>query len=361
MAYGLGAISVLSYGQSAVIGTGMVFVYVILTAIIPESPRWLVIKGHDACAIKTLKFLRRSQELATNEASEIKKIADSTPNFTLKEQLYELRMKHVYTPLAVTLYLTVVQELCGQYVLEFFASIILEEAGVNNPEATATYSVGAAQVFGTIVSVVLIDRVGRKSLVILGGIGTGIGASLLGTHFYITQPSLCQIEEKLPLNVSTTVTELNTTMNNDTGQHTIETCNPQFAPLAICSMVIFSLGYSIGYRCVTTAVKAEITPLSVRGISLGLVDGFGWLLIAASAGSYYKYEQVSGPYTAWWSFAAIGFSGALFVLVCVPETKGKTLEDIETMYRLKKTCCITSRKLLRAFKKKGIADKCTPV
>ncbi len=83
------------------------------------------------------------------------------------------------------------------YILEFYSSFILEEAGVTNREATTTYSIGATQIFAIIMSAVLIDLVGRKPL---GGIGTGIGGTLLGTHFYITQPSLCQIKKTLPLN-----------------------------------------------------------------------------------------------------------------------------------------------------------------
>ncbi len=64
MSYGVGAVRALSYSHSAVIGTGMVFIYVVLVTVIPESPRWLVIKGHNTQALKVLWFLRRSHECA---------------------------------------------------------------------------------------------------------------------------------------------------------------------------------------------------------------------------------------------------------------------------------------------------------
>ncbi len=359
MSYGVGAVRALSYSHSAVIATGVVFMCAVLATIIPESPRWLVIKGHNTRALKALKFLRRSHEWATKEADEIKKIADSTPKFTLVQQLHQLRKRYVYLPLAIFLCLVIVQHLCGEYIIEFYSFIILKEAKVDNPQTTATYSVGAAHICGTLVTAVLVDRVGRKPLVILGGIGVSIGAALLGTHFYITQPSLCQIEEDLPLNMSTTVTKLSATMNNDTGHHTTESCNPQFAPLAICSMVLFSLGFSSGYRSALGTVKTEITPLSVRGLVVGILDCLGWVLIAASVGTYHDYEQAVRPYTAWWSFATVGFGGALFALGFLPETKGKSLEDIEMIFRSKKTCCITVRKFLKE-KEKG-NHKSTPV
>ncbi len=74
LSYGVGAVRELSFSQSAVIATGLVFVCVILVAITPESPRWLVIKGHNARALKALKFLRQSHELATKEAGEIRRL-----------------------------------------------------------------------------------------------------------------------------------------------------------------------------------------------------------------------------------------------------------------------------------------------
>ncbi len=97
-------------------------------------------------------------------------------------------------------------------------------------------------------------------------------------------------------------------------------------------------------------MKVELFPLTLRGIVSGIIDCFGWVLVVASVGSYSSYEQVVGPYTTWWSFAAIGFGGALFALMFVSETKGKSLEDIEEMFRSRMTCCNATKKLLKVFK-----------
>ncbi len=121
--------------------------------------------------MKVLRFLRRFHECAAKEAGEIKKSAESIPKFTLKKQLHQLYKQHVYLPLAILLCLFAVKNLSGPFVLEFYSPIIMEEAGGNNPHTAATCSVGASELVGTILSAALVDRVGRKPLLVLGGIG----------------------------------------------------------------------------------------------------------------------------------------------------------------------------------------------
>ncbi len=118
-----------------------------LVSVIPESPRWLVIKGHNTQALKVLRFLRRSHECAAKEAGEIKKSAESIPKFTLRKQLHQLYKQHVYLQLAIFLCLLAVKNLSGPYVLEFYSPIIMEEAGLN-PHTAATCSVGASELVG---------------------------------------------------------------------------------------------------------------------------------------------------------------------------------------------------------------------
>ena len=175
-----------------------------------------------------------------------------------------------------------------------------------------------------------------------------VGNGLLGTHFYITRPSLCLLNE-----TTSSITEDGSTMfTNSTSTDRDDFCNSQYAPLAICSMVLFSLAFSVCWRSLPMIIKSETLPLTVRGLSGGIVDTCSWVTEIAIFAFYYRYEQAVKPYVAWWSFASICFIGKFFVIAFIPETKGRTLEEIEHYFRGRKSCCVFRESI-------GKASDCT--
>ena len=322
LAYGVGVIPALSYNHSAVVITGIVIIFEILMLVVPESPRWLLSKGHEAQAMKALQWLRGSKEIAREEADEIKKFIETTPKLSLKEKLLEFRKRHVYLPMMLVASLIFVHQVSGINPIIAYAATILKTAGVDRARETALYTIGGLQIVAAAMCSLLVDLIGRKPLLILGSIGLTISSTSLGTHFYITRPSLCKVEN------STNVSDVPGPPSG-----TDDPCNPQFAIFAVCSLVSFCFAYSFGWRCLPSIVASEIYPLRVRGVLGGISDSYTWTLGAVSTGFYYEYEQAVHPYTAWWSFAFVSFISIFFVLIFLPETKGKALEEIESYFK----------------------------
>ena len=315
LSYGFGAIPALSYHQSAVFAAGIVAVFMITTSALYESPRWLLSNGHECYAEKALSWLRQSQEIAKEEADEIKRHLLKSPCLSLKRRLFEFKERHVYMPLILSILLIFFHQFSGTNIIIFYAATIFQSAGIQQARETALYGVGALQIVGTIVSSCLVDLVGRKVLLVIGSIGISCSSAALGTHFFITRPSLCE------------------SVNSSLVDSATDTCNPQFAPLAIGSVMVFGFAFSFGWRALPFIVMTELFPLQLRGVLGGIGLFTVWLFTGLLTGFYQNFEEAFGIYTAWWSFALISFGGMLFVFFFIPETKGRTLEELEMYFK----------------------------
>ncbi len=316
LSYAVGAIPSVTYVHSAIVALGIVAIFELFVAfILYESPRWLFSVGHADRAEKALSWLRQSQEIAKEEATEIKRLLLNSPRLPLKQKLVEFRKRHVFIPLILSLVLIFFHQFSGINVIIAYAATIFQSAAVDNARAMAFFVVGALQLVAVAICSCLVDRLGRKVLLVSGSVGMFLSSAALGTHFYLVQDSDCQTDSANASNV--------TTSSDD------DVCNSHLAPLAISSLVLFCVAFSVGWRALPFIVMSEIFPLQLRGI----LSGVGLCLLSAFAGIvagfYPDFEEAAGTHTAWWSFALVSFSGIFFVIFCIPETKGKSLEELE--------------------------------
>lgn len=327
LSYIMGVIPTFNYIHSAIVISVIIVIFMTLTATLYESPRWLVSKGHHSRAEKALSWLRKCPEKAKMEVEATIELIESVPKLSLKLKLLEFKKKHVYKPLILSVTLIFFHQFSGINVIIFYAAIIFQKAGINNARETALYAVGLLQIVATAISSSLVDLTGRKVLLVLGSIGMAISSTGLGMHFFFTRASLC---------ISENIT--NATDYLDAGT---SSCNPQLAPLAITSLMAFGFIFSVGWRALPFIVMSELFPLQLRGLLGGIGMCSLWFYAGIVTGFYQDYEATVQPYTAWWSFALISFIGAFFVLICIPETKGKSLEEIEMYFRRGGKCtCI---------------------
>ena len=320
--YAIGSIPHFSYYNSALVAAGIAALFELLAVMLYETPRWLVSQGLSADAWRSLRWLRGPSVDIEPELQAAMAVQSTSGN--LWESLKEFRRRSVAVPLVLVIFVMFFQQAGGLNVLTSFAASIFQEAGVSNPRITATYAIGGLEFAAAFVVVCVIDNVGRKFLLLLGGVGMFVGTLLLGVDFYLTRPSVCSS------NGSSNSTILLDKLGDDSEAGT---CNSQYGPLAVVSIMTYILGFSIGWGPIPWILAAELMPLRVRGAASGIATITNWGTSALVAGVYGSYARAVSTWIAWWSFAALNLCAVVFVGLFLRETKGKTLEEIETHYQ----------------------------
>ena len=325
LTYAVSAIPNVSYTHSALVGTGLVVLFFVLALTLPESPRFLLWKGRESKAKKVLYWLRQSAETAEEELAEIKQIIETSPKLSLRKKLREFKAKHVRIPLILCLTLIFFRQFCGINAIIYYAAAIFRTAGVSKARVTALYAIGAVQIVATVISSGTVDLAGRKVLLIIGSIGMAISNAALGTHFFLTRPDFCGQQatnwSSEFSNVTTSTADISST------------CNPQLGPLAITSLIAFIFVFLMSWRSIPFIAMNELLPLRLRGLLGGITISTLGVFASIIIGFYQRFESAVGAYTAWWAFAFLSFIGMFFVLFFLPETKGKSLEEIEMYFK----------------------------
>lgn len=228
LVYAVGAIPSVNYIHSTIVALGMI-IYSLCDF---GSSHFSIsqVAPNEKAAKRTLIWLRRSGELANQEVKDIMELIRNVPKLPFKEKLLEFRHKHVYKPLIIAEAVAFIYQFSGSNVVVFYVAVIFQSAGVPEARRTAFYSIGFVTIVATGLSAILVDKLGRKVLLIVGSIGIIVSCTGLGTHFFLTCPAICQ---QATLNLS------NVTESNETSS-SMSVCNPHLFPLAICSLIIFS-------------------------------------------------------------------------------------------------------------------------
>ena len=311
--YGLGAIDNFPYYYISLVAVGLVAVFEVLMVWLPETPRWLMSRGYEEDSESVLLWLRGKTIGIQRELDNIKKSLKENEKKT--NILKEFKKKAVYFPFIIIIFTFVFQQAGGINAIAPFAATVFSDAGVKQPRVVSIYAAGATGVIGFMVTFFTIDLIGRTALLVLSGAGTFLGTTMLGIHFFITRPSLC------------------TSTLNSTTLDVVEPCNSHFQSLAILSVVLFIFAFDVGLGTVPWVLLPELLPLSVRGVASGYVMFTNWTLAAIVSGSYLTYSNLVQPWFTMWTFSFINLVGVVFIFVFIPETKGKSLEEIERKFR----------------------------
>ena len=305
LVYLVGAIPGFSYEYIALTAVAIATVFVLLLAPpwIPMTPRYLLMKGRWEEALKELKWLRGPHVSVAEELEETKQVIVSIKRLSLKELYTELTKRKSIVAFVLTLFASVAQQLSGVNALIFFAGNMFSDCGFTNPQLVASISIAIVSTVTVLVSLILIDLLGRKILLIGSGMTMALSCFGLGTLFYLAQSS------------------------GSVGK-----------ALLILSAMLFSVGFNIGWGSMPFILMSELLPLQTRGLLAGMVAVTNWGFGALVAGTYNCFSELVHPYGAWWTFGIINLLSCLFVALFMPETKGKKLEDIEkqlqTSYRI---------------------------
>jgi sugar porter (SP) family MFS transporter len=277
----------LAVAPALVFGTGMFF--------LPETPRWLIRGGHHEVAHRVLLRIREPAYVDV-EIEEIKASLAQQPE---SGHWTDLLRRQVRPALVVGLGLAVFQQITGINTVIYYAPRILQAAGFNSASGAilATVGVGIVNVAMTIVAMFLVDRAGRRPLLLVGIAGMIVTLSMLGVSFHISNPS------------------------------------EQLAWTAVICLMGYVASFAISLGPIFWLLIAEIYPLKIRGLAEGTAATFNWASNLIISLTFLTLVEKLGASSTFLLYALASVASWLFAYYFVPETKGRTLEQIEAFWR----------------------------
>ena len=305
--YGLGSINTLYYYWLALIGLGIAALLLLLGITLRETPRWLIKHGYNDKALESMIFFKGSNYDISSELAELKVLIGKEETINGIKVLKKFSNKSAFKPLVLAIMVMFFQQFCGINAVIFYAEDIFKQTKYkDNSALISSFAVGGTELFGTLIGVILIDLLGRRILLICSGVGMFLSSGVMGTFYFLTLEPYCHPGSPK--------------------------CRDELNPLAIVSIILYVMSFSIAWGGLPWLLLSEIFPLRVRGAGMGLAGGASWIFAAIVTGFFKEYQKAIKPWGAFWSFSLICALSVLFVIIFIPETKGKSLEDIEEYF-----------------------------
>lgn len=286
----------LNEGWRWMLGLGAVPALILAIGILrlPRSPRWLMMQDDTEGAKSALEKVRPAGPEAID--LEIQQIRDSTGPDTSRWS--DLKAPAVKAALLVGIGLAVLQQITGINTVIYYAPTIIQSTGVDSASSAilASLGVGIINVLMTVVAMRLLDRAGRRTLLFIGVTGMSVSLFTLGLAFI----------NGMPETVSTV--------------------------MAIGSLMLFVSSFAISLGPIFWLLNAEVYPLAVRGKAAAAGTMTNWFFNFLVSVTFLSLIELLTETGAFWLYGSIGLVTLWFCWKFVPETKGKTLEQVDAIF-----------------------------
>ena len=276
----------LAFIPAVVLFVGMYF--------LPETPRWLVSKNREEEAKRVLRRTR-SEEEVDNELQEIRHVEEEEEQ---QAGIGELLSPWVRPILVVGVGLAIFQQLVGINTVIYYAPTIIKSTGLENSVSIlATIGIGIVNVAMTVVAILIVDRVGRKPLLLVGIAGMTVSLLILGWAFLTTS------------------------------------FQGIISWVTLGALMLYIGSFAVSFGPLLWVMLPEIFPLKVRGAGTGVSALSNWGANFIVAQAFLPLVALIGRTAVFWIIAGICVVAAAFIYFVVPETKGRSLEEIEADLR----------------------------
>jgi SP family galactose:H+ symporter-like MFS transporter len=257
---------------------------------LPESPRWLVMRGRTQDARDVLSHLRPSDEAVQHEVADIEEqLKQPQRGWTM---FFENRNFRRSVGLGVLL--QIVQQLTGINVIMYYAPRIFQHVGFGtHAQMWGTVIVGVTNVLATFIAIAFVDRIGRKPILYAGFVVMAAGLGAVGTMMHL-------------------------------GIH-----GQSQQIFTVVMLLVFIVGFAMSAGPLVWALCSEIQPLKGRDFGIGASTLTNWTANALVGMSFLTLLNGIGTAQTFWLYGALNIVFLLFTIWLVPETKGVSLEQIE--------------------------------
>ncbi len=331
--------------------------------LVPKSPRWLAMKGKDKEALLVMKLFRPEEE-AIKDMESIKE-AVATEAQKEKTPVTAIFKPAFRTVLLIGLVIGILQQIIGINAVFFYAPMVFKQAGGGTDAAfLQAVIIGVVNIVFTIVAMRYIDKFGRKSLLKVGVFGVAVFLFMIGYGFNQAQYKFdsdkfnsivaqfedpAKVSEYQALGQQLSVIEGVSFDNSDIDYKNklaevlgdekarkyesdlITAAIEVNSTLILISIIGFIASFAISLGPVMWVLFSELFPLSIKAVAISFV-GFVNSMVSAGVQSIFPWELATiGSSMTFFLFGILAVLGLLFILWKVPETKGKSLEELEAM------------------------------
>ena len=274
--------------------------FLVFLMTVPETPRWLMAKGHEE---KAIAISRRLCNTVEESDEQIQEIRDQLASAGSQATLSQFFTRRYFKVIALAFFIAMFNQLSGINAILYYAPEVMKQAGADdNAALLMSVAVGLMNLIATMAALTVIDRIGRRSLMIVGSIGYLVSMGFLTAVMFMFQGHF----------------------------------NSTSSTLVLIGLLVFIAAHAFGQGSVIWVFISEIFPTRVRGLGQSLGSLTHWVFAAITT---YAFPPIIGAWGGGWAFSVFlvcMFGQLVWVLTKMPETKGIPLEEMEDKLGLNK-------------------------